>query len=133
MLKMSNVFVIDRILCDPQKFIDMQHCPHLQGIHVVEMSPFPKVDILIGQDNAVALVPIEVMCGKKNESFGMRTLFGWSIHGTVYHGSMEPTSHNAVPHFVLSNNMDVQISRLWRLKVGWSTEDKYVVNFWNVN
>ena len=138
---MSNVFVIDRIWCDPQKSIDVQHCPHLHGIPVVEMSPLQKVDILIGQDNAEALVPIEVLCGKKNEPFGARTLFGWSIHGTSYNGSMEPTSHNAVSHFVSSNNIDVQISRLWNLEeqsvgpteVGWSTEDRDVINFWNDN
>ena len=71
----------------------------------------------------------------------MRTLFDWSIHGTAYHGSMEPTSHNAVSHFVLSNNKDVQISRLWSLEdqsvgpteVGWSTENRDVVKFWNDN
>ena len=75
MLRMSNVFVMDRILCDPQKSIDVQHCPHLHGIPVVEMSPLQKVDILIGQDNAEALVPIEVLRGKKNEPFEVRTFF----------------------------------------------------------
>ena len=67
--------------------------------------------------------------------------FGWSIHGTSYNDSMEPTSHNAVSHFVSSNNIDVQISRLCSLEdqsvgpteVGWSTEDRDVINFWNDN
>ena len=48
-------------------------------------------------------------------------------------------SHNAVSHFVSSNNMDVHISRLWSLEdqsvgpteVGWSTADRDVINFWN--
>ena len=101
------------ILCDPQKPTYVHHYPH---VHVMEMSRFKKVDILIGQDNAEALVPIEVVRGKK-KPFGVRTLFGWSIHGTAYHGSMEPTSHNAVSHFVSSKNIDVQISRLWSLEI----------------
>ena len=54
---------------------------------------------------------------------------------------MEPTSHNAVSHFVSSNNIDVQISRLRSLEdqsvspteIGWSTEDRDVINFWNDN
>ena len=33
------------------------------------MSPLQKVDIFIGQDNAEALVPIDVLRGKKNEPF----------------------------------------------------------------
>ena len=95
MLRVSNVFVIDMILCDPQKPIDVQHCPHLYGIPVVEMSPFQKLYILIDQH------------------------------------------HNAVSHFMSSNNIDVQISRSWSLEdqsvgpteVGWSTEDRDVITF----
>ena len=110
MLRMSNIFVIDMILCDSQKSIYAQRYPHLHVIHVVEMSSFQKVDILISQYNAEALVSIE-LCERKNEPFGVQTLFGWSIHGTAYHGSMEPMSHNSISHFVSLNNIDVQISR----------------------
>ena len=59
MLRMSNVFVIDRILGNHQK-PDVQRYLHLHEILVVKILPFQKVDIRIGQDTAEALVPIEV-------------------------------------------------------------------------
>ena len=40
-----------------------------------------KIDLLICQDNADALVPLELRRGAKGKPFGVRTIMGWVING----------------------------------------------------
>ena len=44
-------------------------------------------DILIGQDNSEALVPLQVVQGNKGEPFGVKTILGWSLHGKLDKGA----------------------------------------------
>ena len=76
------------------------------------MSPFSEGGYAYRPRQCRTLVPIEIVREKKNDPFGVRILFGWSIYGSDCRISMESTSHNAVSHFMSSRNIDVQISRL---------------------
>ena len=74
---LRNVYVIDNIpACTSQ--VDTSEYEYLVGVNVVTSS---VVDLLIGQDNAEALVPLEVKKGAKDEPFAVRTVLGWSLHG----------------------------------------------------
>ncbi len=41
------------------------------------------IDILIGQDNSEALIPLEVVQGCKDEPYAVKTVLGWSVHGKL--------------------------------------------------
>lgn len=58
-LSMSEVYVVDQIpvQCAP---LDISKCAHFSDIRVPSACGVDEVDILIGQDNAEALVPLEI-------------------------------------------------------------------------
>ena len=77
-LQISNVYVVDSIPFESA-------CPepgaysHLRGLRLVAGGQ--NVNLLLGQDNAEALMPMEVRRGIKGEPYACRTLFGWSVNG----------------------------------------------------
>lgn len=79
-LHVSNVYVVDEI---PAKIPKVNVCrfEHLRDLPVVERDC--NIQILLGQDNSEALLPLEVRKGEKGEPFGVRTLFGWAVNGPV--------------------------------------------------
>jgi hypothetical protein len=40
------------------------------------------VDILIGQDHAEALVPLDVRKGNAGEPFAVKSILGWTLNGS---------------------------------------------------
>ena len=55
-----------------------------------------QVDVLIGMDNAYALMPLEVRCSSsdRRQPYATRTLFGWSLNGPVDNNScLQVSSH----------------------------------------
>jgi len=76
-LCMTNVYVIDQIP------VTTPSCrgsfSHLQGLPLFHGNV--KVEILIGQNNSEALIPLEVRRGKKGEPFAVRTMLGWTVNG----------------------------------------------------
>ena len=83
------------------------------------MHPPAKVDILIGQDNSDALVPLQVFKGNPGDPFAVLTKFGFSLSGVVPDDSSDCVSHAIVSNFVhtpidakvevLSDIADVQV------------------------
>ena len=95
-----------------------------------------QVDILIGQDNPAALVPIEVRRGPADAPFATRTLMGWSLNGR---SPMNVASHTVTSHFISTTILDKRIDRLWELEeigmphdvLEMSIEDQRVIKLWD--
>ena len=64
------------------------------------MHPPAKVDILIGQDNSEALVPLPVLKGNPGDSFSVLTKFGWTLNSVVPGSSSDCVSLAVVSYFV---------------------------------
>ena len=83
------------------------------------MHPPAKVDLLIGQDNSEALVPLKVLRGNSGDPFSVLTKFGWTLNGIVPGSSPDCVSLAVVSNFVhtsidakvevLSDIADVQV------------------------
>ena len=149
-ISLKNVHVINSIpTCESQ--VDAKKHEHLAGIDVIAASS--RVDILIGQDNAEALIPLEVRRGKLDEPFAVKTVLGWSLHGnTIICSDMcgliraGKVSHRVVSNFIQSDSgkldrIEDKVDALWRLDhEGFadpdrvmSCEDGQVLKFWDEN
>ena len=76
MLKLRNVYVVESIPVASAS-VDISMHSHLQGLSVVVGG---DVDLLIGQDNSEALLPLEVRRGRAGDPFAVRTCLGWSVN-----------------------------------------------------
>lgn len=137
-LALSNVILVDRIPTKTAR-ISLNEFDHLYDLPIV----FPEDDcaqLLIGQDNAEALVPLEVRTGSANQPFAVRTMFGWALHGSA------PAKHDVkfpkvsiVSHFVCSDSLEKRVEQFWNLEnegicheqSGLSFEDKRVLKLWD--
>ena len=77
-LDLSNVYVVNEIPVKNPK-INVKCFPHLRDLPIETGDS--KIDILIGQDHAEALVPFDVRHGQYREPYATLTLFGWSLNG----------------------------------------------------
>ena len=119
-LTMSNVFVVEEVPYTYSPCRDLSVYPHLSDIPISPVHPPAKVDILIGQDNSDALVPLQVFKGNPGDPFAVLTKFGFSLSGVVPDDSSDCVSHAIVSNFVhtpidakvevLSDIADVQVS-----------------------
>ena len=150
--RLSNVFVIDHIpSCESQ--VEVGKYEHLSDIDVVASSG--RVDILIGQDNAEALVPLEVRRGRLGEPYAIKTVLGWSLHGNTDSQADKcglvragRVSTRVVSNFIQSDVMldrdrldrlEDQVDRLWKVDqeglasqdMGLSCEEDEVLRFWD--
>ena len=75
-LTMSNVFVVEEVPYTYSPCRDLSAYPHLSDIPISLVHPPAKVDILIGQDNSEALVPLQVLKGNPGDPFSVLTKFG---------------------------------------------------------
>ena len=57
-LTMSNVFVVEEVPYTYSHCRDLSIYPHLSDVPILPVYPPAKVDLLIGQDNSEALVPL---------------------------------------------------------------------------
>ena len=138
-LTLLNVCVLADIPAQmSQNNLDIDIYPHLQGINLPNTESSVKVDILIGQNKAEALIPLEVRKGKPNEPFAVRTLFGWCINGSIHPVTPD---RQILSNFVSTkalNEIEEQVSRLWSLENKldvehgrcMSQEDKQVIDLW---
>ena len=118
-LTMSNVFVVEEVPYTYSPCRDLSIYPHLSDIPISPVHPPAKVDILIGQDNSDALVPLQVFKGNPGDPFAVLTKFGFSLSGVVPDDSSDCVSHAIVSNFVhtpidakvevLSDIADVQV------------------------
>ena len=79
-LEMNNVIVVDEIPVERCSFDDVSRYPHLKDLTFAHAS---RVDLLIGQDNSAALMPMDVRHGPVGSPFAVLTKFGWSLNGRV--------------------------------------------------
>ena len=109
-LTMSNVFVVEE---DPYTYSpcrDLSIYPHLSDVLISPVYPPAKVDLLIGQDNSEALVPLQVLKGNPGDPFGVLTKFGWTLNSVVPGSSPDCVSHCVVSNFVhTSINAKVEV------------------------
>ena len=109
-LSLSNVFVVDSIPVRCSSF-DKDKYPHLNGLPIVQN--VSKVNVLIGQDNSEALIPLEVKRGNKGSPFAVRTMFGWSLNGPASVAS--PVNKTVISYFIAANSVEEKIDRLWKI------------------
>ena len=151
-LILKNVCVIDEI---PIKScgIDVQKFTHISDIPV--QPNVSKVDLLIGQDNSAALVPLEVRKSDDiNKPFAVKTILGWSIHGKAnescinYCGMIyNKAKKSTICHFIggvtvnQPETIEEKLDKLWTLDnddeqdyecdVQMSKKESEVLELWN--
>ena len=145
---LRNVFVIEEIPASKSQ-VEVGRFEHLTGLDLLNCGN--SVDLLVGQDNAEALVPLEVRKGKFDEPFAVKTVLGWSLHGKA--GSQVDVcglvragriSTRVVANFIQSDSVSLdrledKVEKLWRLDqegVGndieaLSCEDSQVLKLWD--
>ena len=99
-LTMSNVFVVEEVPYTYSPCRDLSIYPHLSDIPISPVHPPAKVDILIGQDNSEALVPLQVLKGNPGDPFSVLTKFGWTLNSVVPGSSPDCVSLAVVSNFV---------------------------------
>ena len=150
---LRNVFVTESIP-ECKSNVDTSKFDHLRELDV--LCTECSVDLLIGQDNAEALIPLEVRRGKVGEPFAVRTVLGWSLHGnTGCHSDLcglvkaGKVSHRVVTHFIQSDSvisarldrLEDRVEKLWELdqeglagvECAMSGEDEQVIRLWDEN
>ena len=109
-LSMSNVFVVEEVPYTYSHCRDLSIYPHLSDIPISPVHPPAKVDILIGQDNSDALVPLQVLKGNPGDPFSVLTKFGWTLNSVVPGISPDCVSFAVVSNFVhTSINAKVEV------------------------
>ena len=109
-LSMSNVFVVEEVPYTYSHCRDLNIYPHLSDIPISPVHPPAKVDILIGQDNSDALVPLQVLKGNPGDPFSVLTKFGWTLNSVVPGISPDCVSLAVVSNFVhTSINAKVEV------------------------
>ena len=91
-ITLHNVYVIDNIPVKTFSY-NVNAYEHLCDLPFAETKPGQPVNVLIGQDCAEALIPLEMRRGTKGAPFATRTLFGWSLNGPT---SIQRTPTNCV-------------------------------------
>ena len=85
-LKADTVLVVGSIpVRYPTNYVYINLYPHLADLPMPRVGNDVQVDVLIGMDNAYALMPLEVRCSSsdRRQPYATRTLFGWSLNGPV--------------------------------------------------
>ena len=118
-LTMSNVFVVEEVPYTYSPCRDLSMYPHLSDVPISPVYPPAKVDLLIGQDNSEALVPLQVLKGNPGDPVSVLTKFGWTLNSVVPGNSPDCVSLAVVSNFVhtsidakvevLSDIADVQV------------------------
>ena len=134
-MTLKNVFVVNEI--PVRKYnVDITMYDHLIDLPIVRN--ISNVDVLIGQDNSEALVPLNVRKGNRGEPFGVQTLFGWSVNGPAM---QQRVSKSVITHFITcATTLDDNINKLWEVEneglvdsVKMSKDDERVVRLWDEN
>ena len=140
-LTLTNVIVIDRI---PINFppTSLKGLPHLQNLDILHPTG-SEAQLLIGQDNAEALIPLDVRRGRRGEPFAVKTLFGWSLNGPAHNaGSVSASCFVSSADPVYDpDDLNHQVEFWWSIdndglspeKPAPSVEDKRVIQYWNDN
>ena len=99
-LSMFNVFVVEEVPYTYSPFRDLSIYPHLSDIPISPLHPPARVDLLIGQDNSEALIPLQVLKGNPGDPVSVLTKFGWTLNSVVPGSSPDCVSLAVVSNFV---------------------------------
>ena len=132
-VSLRNVYVTDNIPVSQCK-LDLTGYAHLTDLPVHDVSS--RVDLLIGQDNAELLLPLQTRSGSKGEPFAIQTVLGWSVNGPVVHPSV---NKKVISHFINTDQIENNLHDLWKIeneevardKSAWSVEDRKVIELWD--
>ena len=141
-MHMSGVKVVDQIpICTAD--VDISEFDHVKGIDVTASIACRNVDILIGQDHSIALLPLKVISGSPNSPFAVKYLLGWGLSGSV---RKTEVSSAVICNFISVNNASTSlldestacdVNKLWNIEnsvgnsSGLSIEDRKVINLWD--
>ena len=104
-LYLKNVLVVDDIPVENSSISDLSRYPHLKDLAFSQES---QVDVLIGQDNSAALVPLEVRSGPVGTPFATLTKMGWTLNG---YASDNIPSRRVTSHLITASVHDVSEHR----------------------
>ena len=105
-LTMSNVFIVEEVPYTYSPCRDLSIYPHLSDIPISPVHPPAKVDILIGQDNSEALVPLQFLKGNPGDPFSVLTKFGWTLNSVVS-GTSSPDCVSNFVHTSIDAKVEV--------------------------
>ena len=105
-MDLSNVLVVDEIPVESSSLSDISKYPHLKDLTFLEAT---QVDILIGQDNSAALIPLEIRRGHVNAPFATLTMMGWSLNGCAHASA---PSHSATSYIISATILNEKINQL---------------------
>ena len=108
-LYLPSVYVIEKIPLK-QIDVDISKYSHLSDIPVCTTDINADIDILIGQDNAKALIPPEIRKGQKGEPFATKTIFGWSFNGLARPNIV---SQKVISNFITTSYVKADITQSW--------------------
>ena len=122
---MNNVLLVDEIPVEHFSIDDINKYAHLKDL---KLSTSKQVDVLIGQDQPSALVPIKIRRGPV-------TIMGWSLNGT---SSTNVSGRRVTTNFISTSVLDEKINKLWEIEEGiiqesleLSVDDKKVIELWD--
>ena len=136
-LNLNNVYVIKETIPVNVPKTPVSEYDHLSDLSLPSVES--EVDILIGQDHAEALLPLEIrQCGNVGP-IAVRTILGWSLNGPVT--SSNRVRKSVITHFVIANDLLNNVDNLWSIENDHmnfdvrplSCEDKRVTEFWDKN
>lgn len=116
--------------------------PHLEDLDLSANMNCSRVDLLIGQDFADILIPLDSRKGRPGEPFAVRYRFGWTLNGqTAPARAMSGVICNYVKALNVSSPEDIDLrgdlESLWALERdtgndrATSTDDEVVIALWD--
>ena len=132
-LNMNNVLLVDEIPVEHFSIDDINKYAHLKDLN---LSTSNQVDVLIGQDQPSALVPIKIRRGPVGTPFATLTIMGWSLNGT---SSTNVPGRRVTTNFIYTSVLDEKINKLWEMEeegiiqesLELSVDDKKVIELWD--
>ena len=89
---------------------------HLEGLSLCQRAE--RIDLLIGQDHAELLMPLEVRSESDGAPYAVRTTLGWTLHGSIACQSPQP-----VMCMFTFSDMPEKVSQ----------DDIHVIKHWDAN
>ena len=132
-LNMNNVLLVDEIPVEHFSIDDINKYAHLKDLN---LSTSNQVDVIIGQDQPSALVPIKIRRGPVGTPFATLTIMGWSLNGT---SSTNVSGRRVTTNFISTSVLDEKINKLWEMEeegiiqesLELSVDDKKVIELWD--
>ena len=139
--EITNAFVVPRLPAGRRAVpCDLEDNPHLNGLPLAAHLEDVEVSVLIGQDHAHLLTPLEVRkhpdfsaTRTRGRPYAVKTLLGWAISGR---GSAKPVDKREVALISKQYDLETNIQRLWDVErelddvVEKSITDRRVENEW---